>query len=543
MDRKPTLLDRWGKPVQRSVLKKEVAAAEIGSVRSPISGTPADGLDPMRLASILRAADEGEPTQFLELAEVTEERDPHYLGVLGTRRRSVSQLDISVEPASDDPHDVKIADMVRDWLKRDELEDELFEMLDALGKGYSFTEIIWDTSEGQWLPSRLEWRDPRWFTFDRIDLTTPMKLGAHGERLPLDPFKFIYANIKAKSGLALRSGLARVAAWGWMFKAYTQRDWAIFTQTYGQPIRVGKWGAGASEDDKDTLFNAVANIAGDCAAIIPQSMEIDFIESANVGSAHQLYKERADWLDQQISKAVLGQTTSTDAISGGHAVSKEHREVQGDIERADAKSLTAIINRDLIRPWVDLEYGPQRRYPRVKIGRQEAEDLEMLTSALERLVPLGLEVEEQEVRGKFGLSEPKPGAKLLAPSASVATSSADMGRDQSIERQNGDFERSKPSLHAETPDRPQNASQGKKTEVPPDQLLADQLEERATGEIAALLETVEEMLSAANSLSEFQEMLLAAYPDLDTSHLTEIIAEGLLAGHALGRAALEADSD
>lgn len=189
-----------------------------------------------------------------------EERDPHYLAVLSTRKRAVGQIDITVEAASDDAADVKKADMVRDWLKRDELVEEIFDILDCIGKGYSFTEIIWDTSEGQWRPARLEWRDPRWFRFDRVDLATPLQLDQNGQEKPLDPFKFIYAQIKAKSGLALRSGLARVATWGWMFKAFTQRDWAIFTQTYGQPLRIGKLAAGASEEDKDTLFRAAGTL-------------------------------------------------------------------------------------------------------------------------------------------------------------------------------------------------------------------------------------------------------------------------------------------
>ena len=110
-----------------------------------------------------------------------------------------------------------------------------------------------------------------------------------------------------------------------MFKAFTQRDWSIFAQTYGQPLRLGKWAPGASEADKDTLFRAVANIAGDCAAIIPESMSIEFVETGSVGSSVDLYERRADWLDRQISKAVLGQTTTTDAVSGGHAVAQEHR--------------------------------------------------------------------------------------------------------------------------------------------------------------------------------------------------------------------------
>lgn len=167
---RPQLLDRFGRPIQRKILTTEVSAATIGGVRSPISGTPADGLDPVRLAGILRSADLGDPLRFLELAEIIEERDPHYLGVIGTRKRSVSQIEITVKPASDAPEDVKKSEMVQEWLERGELVDELFDILDAVGKGYSFTEIIWDTSMGQWRPDRLEYRDPRWFRFNRHDL-------------------------------------------------------------------------------------------------------------------------------------------------------------------------------------------------------------------------------------------------------------------------------------------------------------------------------------------------------------------------------------
>ena len=80
---RPTILDAWGRPIQPGKLSKEIAAPRMGSARSPISGYPADGLNPMRLAAMLRAADAGDPIQYLELAETIEERDLHYLGVLG----------------------------------------------------------------------------------------------------------------------------------------------------------------------------------------------------------------------------------------------------------------------------------------------------------------------------------------------------------------------------------------------------------------------------------------------------------------------------
>lgn len=458
----------------------------------------------------------------------------------------LSQIDITVEAAGEDPRAVEMADMVRDWLTRDELADEVFDILDCIGKGVSFTEIIWDTSEGQWRPERLEYRDPRWFRFARQDLATPMKLDEHGQEVPLDAFKFIFAGIRAKSGLPLRSGLSRVAAWGWMFKAFTQRDWAIFTQTYGQPLRVGKWGAGATEEDKDTLFRAVANIAGDCAAIIPESMTIDFVETKNIGSTADLYEKRADWLDRQISKAVLGQTATTDAVTGGLGSGREHRQVQEDIERADAKALSAILNRDLIRPWIDLEYGPQAKYPRIRIGRPEEEDLKLAADALGVLVPLGLRVSMTEVRDKFGWSDPAPDNEILSSAASSAPApdlaGTPPGQTSPIKRFSGPIKRGLPSPGTVTAPQAEGASAANSGAPDPAAVLAGTLAAAADPAMGRMIGQIEAMLVAAGSLSEFRAMLLAAFPDIDAAELVDVMAAALTSAFVGGRVALAEES-
>jgi len=379
--------------------------------------------------------------------------------------------------------------MVRDWLLRDELQDELFHILDAIGKGYSFTEIIWDTSEGQWQPERLEWRDPRWFRPARRDLSTPTMIGDNGQEVELPAFKFIRAEIKAKSGLAVRSGLARVASWAWMFKAFTQRDWAIFTQTYGQPIRIGKYGAGATRDDRDALYRAVANIAADCAAIMPDSMHLEFAEAKNLGTGHSNYKERADWLDQQVSKGVLGQTATTDSLTGGLGSGKEHRQVQEDIETSDAKSLSAIVNRDLVRPWVMLEYGPQKHYPRVRIARPEAEDLMSFTSALTPFIDRGMRVQTSEVRDKFGLSDPPPGAEVLGAPRLAPVPDAGLQPNQLAPETGPEF--AAPALQQ------QQAAQRL-----PEEIIADAGRRAAGPAIGGMIERVRGLVADAGSLEE-----------------------------------------
>lgn len=538
---KPVILDAWGKPINRVSLTQEVAAPRMGTARNPSPGYPGDGLNPMRLAAILRAADIGQPKQFLELAETIEERDPHYLGVIGTRRRSVAQLDITVKAGSEDPEDEAIAQMVRNFIEDDELSGILFDILDCIPKGYSGTEVIYDLSEGQYRP-RLVWRDPRIFRFDRNNLETPMMLNDYGQPVPLEPGHFIWATMKAKSGLALRSGLSRVAAWGWMFKAYTIRDWAIFTQNYAQPVRLGKFQPGASAEDRATLYRAVADIAGDCAAIIPHGMEIDFVESGNVGAGHQLYKERADWIDQQISKAVLGQTSTTDAVVGGLGSGKEHREVQKDIETADAKALATILNRDLIRIWVQMEYGPRKVYPRVEIGHKDEEDLKALSDALGPMIDRGLEVDAGELRGRFGLPEPKPGAKLLRPQGAGATAPSGVPPSSEIKRNPAVFKRVEQVSGVDGHLQAENAPVGDISGGSAQQALTDRMAIEGQAPMEAMMAKIEAMLEAASSLDDFRTMLMEGFPNIDTSDFVEVLAEGLLAAHAGGRVAVEETS-
>jgi phage gp29-like protein len=410
--------------------------------------------------------------------------------------------------------------MIRAWLLRDELQDEIFNMLDAIGKGVSFTEIMWDTSEGEWQPNRLEWRDPRWFRFDRVDGSSPL-LRTDTLDVPLPPMKFICAVIRAKSGLPVRSGIARLAAWSWMFKAYTLRDWAIFVQTFGQPIRVGKYPAGATEADKETLFRAVANIAGDCAAIIPESMMIEFVRIEGVTAHGDLYEKRVAHLDQQMSKAILGQTATTDAIAGGHAVGQEHRQVQEDIERADAKSLSAILNRDLVRVWIDLEYGPQKAYPKLKIGRADQRDVKLTVDSIGTLMPFGLRVEKSWANDMLGIPDPDPDAELLTAPAPARNPFADLLPG---EAEPG----TRPALHA--------TSLPARRATDEVDRLATAAEDVVQPAADALIDRVRAVVNEARSLEELRDKLRALEGDMPTERLAELMRLALVMANLGGRA-------
>lgn len=508
--------DAYGRTVDTRALKHEQAAPTIRGVRRHDAIHPAAGLTPQKLARILRDSIDGDPENYLALAEDIEERDPHYAGVVGIRKRQVAGLEITVDAAGDDAASVRAADIVREVVSRDGFEDELIDILDAIGKGCSFCEIIWDTSERQWRPRAIKWRDPRWFTFDRIDGETPLLRGDGGQPEPLNAYGWITHFAKAKSGLPIRGGIARAAAWTYLFKAYTTKDWAIFCEAYGQPLRLGKWGEGASEDDKAKLLEAVASIGADYSAIVPASMSVEFVK-ADISGSHELYEKRADWLDRQISKLVLGQTATTDAIAGGHAVGKTHDQVREDIEKADARQLSATLNRDLVRPVVDFELGPQKLYPKIRIGRPDEIDVDKLVKNVVQLVPLGLRVGMSTMRDKLGLPDPAADEEVLTPSRRPET----------------------PAPEADDVDDAPPPKTAMSTRLHADDAVDDAIDDMLSDWqplVAPLVDGLEAKLASVTSRAEAEAVLREHLATMSSAELQDALARALFAARLAGEA-------
>lgn len=514
-----TLYDAYGRPIDLKALKTEQAAPTTAGVRRNDAHHPAAGLTPGKLARVLKQSIDGDPEPYLALAEDIEERDNHYLGVLGIRKSQVAGLPVTVVAAGEDEQSVAHADLVRDAIQRPGFYDELIDILDAVGKGFSCTEILWETSERDWRPRRLVRRDPRWFRFDQTDGETPLLRDIGGDQ-PLRPYQWIFHTGKAKSGIPIRGGLARAVAWSFFFKSFTVKDWAIFCEAYGQPLRLGKYDAGASEADKDKLLTAVSNIGADYAAIVPQSMAIEFIK-ADLSGSHELYEKRADWLDRQVSKAVLGQTATTDAIAGGHAVGKTHDRVRDDIEKADSIRLSDTLTRDFAHPLVTLNHGPQKRYPTVVVGRPEEIDLEKYMANVDKFVRLGGRVAASVVADKIGVPEADEGEELLRPPTSAAH--APVEPEKPVKDVRAAASNMKPGT---APQPPADAIDSATAEILQDWEPL----------IAPLVAGLQEEIAAATSLEEVEALLKTRFATMDVAQLTNVLARAAFAARLSGEA-------
>lgn len=540
------LIDVHGNPLRRDLMTAEIGGPSVTAVRSILSGHPAQNISPERMTSLLRNAEQANARGYYELAEEMEEKDPHYFSVLRTRKIGVAQLPMRVEAADDSAEAMADAKMIEDFLDRDTLESELIDILDAIGKGNSHVEMIWK-QEDIWLPDRMIWRQPYFFEYDNIDGETPMLRSDGGVLEPLPWGKFISHVHSDKSGIPVRGGLARVCAWWWMFKNCAIKDWISFLEMYGQPMRVGRYDVGASEENIRKLQRAVSQIGTDAAATYPRTMDIEFI-NANTGTApSDLWQAQALFINDEISKAVLGQTSSADAKASGigSGQSDLHGQVRDDIARRDGKLLAATLNRDLVKPIIYINRGPRKRYPRIVIEKPDAVDVAAKVSAAEKLAALGVAIDAEAMREMAGLPAPKsPSAqRLVSPSLNTPENApeAPLGTPEATDTAD------KPPTDFLQPLRRQKPGNGAPAKIaasalpvgtPPPSDAIDDVTQEALGDwdeiFEALTSPLEVLIASSSSLGAARDALAAQITAMDDSAFTTMLERAGFAAHLAG---------
>lgn len=497
------------------------AAVAIGDPQDKYSEYPSNGLSPRRLAAIFREADEGDVLRQMELFEEMEEKDTHLFSQLQTRKLAVTGLDWEVQPFSEDERDVMVAEFVADQLHSlENFNDVLMDVLDAVGKGISISEIVWGLDrQGRNVVEDITWIHPKKLFWDSLDDEIKIRTKDYPQGIPIPDNKFIIHKYKAKSGHPSRAGVLRVSSWMYLFKNYDLKDWVSFCEVFGMPLRLGKYDASASDADKTALMDAIIHLGTDAAGIVPGTTSIEFIDSKKTSSV-EIYEKLARYCDEQISKAILGQTLTSDAGSGSYAQSKTHNEVRKDLTAADANALENTLRRDLIRPLVEFNFGVGTPIPALQFQTEDSDDLKEVSEIYKSLaVDMGLEIPKSHLYKKFGIPKPEEGEAVTQRQATAPQLSG-TGTMQL-------------KLKAPIMDETQN--------------LVDHLAEASIqkgGEIfAEMLQPVISIIDKTGSLEELQlklkdrKELEKLYRQMETPSLEELLRQGIYLADLIGRAA------
>lgn len=476
------------------------------------------GLTPQQLHNALSAANSGDATDFLTMAEELEERDPHYAALLNTRKRAVLGLPRQVISASDDPHDLEMRDAVESFIAGHPSFGTLLSgLLDGLGKGYAVVAYSWDTSSKPWRPRDYVWQDPRYFSYDETGRKLGLRSTTWGKVTELPPYRYLVHEPKLKMGLPMRGGLARFVAMSHVCRQIALENWMSFTESYGAPVRIAKADDRFFPEDaaqradyiEDLQEKLMTLLGADACAVLPKSVDLE-LQAGPLGGA-DVYEKLVLYCEKQISKAVLGRSDAADPTAGQLGMQTMASEVRKDLLDGDAHELSNTINMQLVKPFIDLNFGMQEAYPAIRIMTQRQENLAGLADMLAKLVPLGLQVEQSVVRDYWGLPDPAENAQLLGvPSAAPALNRALNRAGATAEPVQHDFE---------------------------EQGLA--MLERLGGEAAPYLDDwvdrMQELLEKSADLVEFRAGLEGLYPDLDARQFAAIMGQALAAADAAGR--------
>lgn len=400
------------------------AGASVG--QRPISNPAmAAGYTPERVANILRAAETGEPTAIREvfmLFDRTFERDMHISGVLNGLVQAIVGLNHIVKPKEGDNRRVAraiAADVQALFAPSGAVRlAESGIVTSGLTHGIGPAEIMFETSATRWEVRDLVQKPVHWFTFDRRDGRTPLMLAAqHGQPAEaLERGKMIAFCPRRVSAMQIKNSLGWVLCWAYVLKALLDSDKFDFIGMFGKPIIYGKYPRNAEPEDVRALRQAVTALNSSFRGVFRDDLAIEFQEVARSGT--DMHEKAIRLIDEYVSKFIWANTLSSDSgAAGSYALGKVHQEGKYDIVRSYAQQLAAALQRDIVEPYVLINYGADAPMPTLSIEVEEAEDEVAGSTVVKNLTDAGVKLSAKEVREKFGFSEPQEGEETIGGQA------------------------------------------------------------------------------------------------------------------------------
>jgi phage gp29-like protein len=371
--------------------------------------------------NILQQAESGNILAQSDLFADMEERDAQIFSEMYKRKMAVAQLDWSLKAPRDAlQREIKaIADLENRLRDMFSFETIIFDMCDAIGKGFSAHELDWNRdNNGFWLPD-LHYRTQRWFTTDiatRQEIRLRDMMTYEGEALVPNGW-IIHRHASKSTGYFATSGLFRVLALPYLFKNFAVKNWLRFCELYAVPIRV-LMSFEEDEGKKQELLQALSAI-GSTGSVLLQGNQEDLKTVDAATGEGQGFNALIDYCDKAISKAILGGTLTSqaDGKTSTNALGSVHDDVRIQIRNYDALKIAETLNAQFLGAIISINGLTIR--PKLAFDTQEVDNVALYADALPKLAPL-LKIPASYVYDKLKIPMPQDGEEVLTQSVTPA---------------------------------------------------------------------------------------------------------------------------
>lgn len=301
--------------------------------------------------------------------------DPHAYSCLRKRATAQNAYEWDVKAASEKSRDKRAAAIVKEQLANMRFQQIREEMLIAeLVYGFQVGECMWRRDGEQIVLDDILSRDQVRFAMDdkyRIRLKTMSNMLV-GDLVP--DRKFIWTTFDRRMNGPYGRGLGAVLWWPVHFKRMLQGFWLDYADRFTTPSVVGTAPDSSGEAEMKTVLAAAENVTDRKAAALPPGAKLEMLESKRA-AAEAVFHKFIQYLDEEISKAVLGEAvTSSGSSNASKAAAQTGTELKKENAISDANRLDTALNKGPVT-WITEFNVPGATPPKVVTNTKDPVDL------------------------------------------------------------------------------------------------------------------------------------------------------------------------
>jgi phage gp29-like protein len=432
--------------------------------------------------------------------------DPHVGSCVESRQAGVRSMLWEIDRGTSKSRQAKFITDMFDNLNIDQI---ITEILDGSLYGYQPIEITWANDGAAWSIGAIQGKPPEWFTYDPenhlrfLSRANPML----GQLLP--ELKFLVARHRASYANPYGDPVLSRCFWPVAFKKGGLKFWAKFTEKFGMPWIVGKHRKGASQEEKTNMLDMLEQMVQDGIAVIPEDASVDTLEAKGGTASVDIYKELLQFCNSEISKAIVGQTLTTEVVgNGSYAASKTMADVRGDIVDSDKRMVESVVN-ELIGWIVKLNFGDTADCPNFVLYQEGDVDLE-LSERDKNLTDGGrVKLTKKYYQRAYGL------------------------KDDEVEVMDAPAPITPPDTNAPAFSEARTAVASNGSVQDAIDTMTNRLLDQAPTD--PLIDPIRKLVDEATSMEDLRDKIIDAYSDLDAVSLGATIEEALTAAELTGR--------
>ena len=289
--------------------------------------------------------------------------DPHVWACYQSRRSGTLSQEWEIVQGNG-PGGAQTHKLIRKWAETQDVYRIIGDILNTPFFGMQPLEVIWKIDNGRWLPAKVEGRPTEWFVFDlenRVRFLSKANM-MQGD-LPPD-YKILLPQHNASYENPYGERILSRCYWPVVWKRSAQKFWAIFAEKYGMPWVVGKVPKGTHDSERDAIMAKLASMVQDAIAVVNDDESVEFPQTGSKTESSNIYEGLVTIADTQLSKAILGQTLTTEpGDSGSYGLGQVHADVRQDLLEQDMRLVSWTMNH-LFQWIVELNFGPGTPAPR-----------------------------------------------------------------------------------------------------------------------------------------------------------------------------------